>query len=574
MEKNHVYNKKKLLVTSGLILLLLLMLIGRLGYLMLKKGAYYSEKAQILHERERDIKAARGEILDCNGNVLAANKTVCTISLIHSQIQKPEEVVSMLVKELNLSKEEAQKRVDKISSIEKIKSNVKKEVGDRIRNYELSGVKVDEDYQRYYPYESLASKVLGFTGADNQGIVGLEVEYESVLKGTDGKILTVTDAKGVEQEAEGERRQEPVVGKNLHISLDINLQSYAQQQAEKVMTEKQADGASVIIMNPQDGSVYAMVNVPEFNLNNPYELESENLDDEAYQEALNQMWRNRCISDTYEPGSTFKIFTSAAGLEAGVVTTQDSFSCPGYRVVEDRRIHCHNRRGHGSENFIQGIENSCNPVFIDVGLRLGVDGFFKYLKQFGVMEQTGVDLPGEAKTIMHKKKNVGLVELATMSFGQSFQITPIQLAVTASAVINGGRRVTPHLALYSSSGDRKCVEKLIPQDEKQVLSEATSSTMRMLLESVVANGSGKNGGLEGYRIGGKTATSQTLPRSANRYISSFLGFAPADNPQVLVLCIVYNPTGIYYGSMVVAPVVRDIFSNILPYMGIEKTVDN
>lgn len=574
MEKNHVYNKKKLLVTSGLILLLLLMLIGRLGYLMLKKGAYYSEKAQILHERERDIKAARGEILDCNGNVLAANKTVCTISLIHSQIQKPEEVVSMLVKELNLSKEEAQKRVDKISSIEKIKSNVKKEVGDRIRNYELSGVKVDEDYQRYYPYESLASKVLGFTGADNQGIVGLEVEYESVLKGTDGKILTVTDAKGVEQEAEGERRQEPVAGKNLHISLDINLQSYAQQQAEKVMTEKQADGASVIIMNPQDGSVYAMVNVPEFNLNNPYELESENLDDEAYQEALNQMWRNRCISDTYEPGSTFKIFTSAAGLEAGVVTTQDSFSCPGYRVVEDRRIHCHNRRGHGSENFIQGIENSCNPVFIDVGLRLGVDGFFKYLKQFGVMEQTGVDLPGEAKTIMHKKKNVGLVELATMSFGQSFQITPIQLAVTASAVINGGRRVTPHLALYSSSGDGKCVENLIPQDEKQVLSEATSSTMRMLLESVVANGSGKNGGLEGYRIGGKTATSQTLPRSANRYISSFLGFAPADNPQVLVLCIVYNPTGIYYGSMVVAPVVRDIFSNILPYMGIEKTVDN
>lgn len=538
------------------------------------RSDYYYEKAQELHERERDIKAARGRILDANGKVLADNRTVCTISVIHSQIKEPEKVITVLSEELEMKEEEIRKRVEKVSSIERIKTNVEKETGDAIREYGLSGVKVDEDYKRYYPYGSLASKVLGFTGGDNQGIIGLEVKYEEILKGEAGKILTTTDARGVELKEMGEGREMPIPGNDLQISLDASIQEYVQQAALKVMEEKQAERVSILLMNPQNGEIYACVNVPEFDLNQPFHLntgqDTSGLSQKKKQDLLNQMWRNPCLNDTYEPGSTFKIITMSAGLEEGVVSVNDHFFCPGYKIVEDRRIRCARRTGHGAETFVQGAQNSCNPVFIEVGLRLGVDNYYKYFRQFGLMEKTGIDLPGEAGTIMHKKENMGEVELATVAFGQSFQITPIQLASTVSALINGGNRVTPHFGVTVRSSDGTKAQKIQYLPEKRIVSQETSETVRAILETVVSEGSGKNAKIEGYSIGGKTATSQTLPRSANRYISSFLGFAPAENPQILGLCIIHNPQGIYYGGTIAAPVIRSIFENVLPYMGIEK----
>ena len=572
--KNKTFHKKKILVVFLAAFILILYLIGRLVYLMVFDAEYYQQKAEDLHERERDIKAARGEIIDRNGTVLATNRTVCTISVIHSQIENPEKVIEKLSEFLEMDADQVRKKVEKISSIERIRSNVDKRTGDKIRNLGLAGVKVDEDFKRYYPYNELASKVLGFTGGDNQGIVGLEVKYEKYLKGINGKILTTTDARGIELDGVAEDRLEPEAGNMLRISLDYTMQKYALQMAEKVRTEKQADKVGIILMNPQNGEIYAMVNVPEFDLNQPFMLNNEetgeNLTDEQRQDALNQMWRNGCINDTYEPGSTFKIITASAGLEEGVVHLTDQFSCPGYKVVEDRRIRCHKVGGHGAENFVQGIQNSCNPVFIEVGLRIGVDRFFDYFRQFGLMDLTGVDIPGEAGTIMHKKENVGQVELATISFGQSFQITPIQLATTVSALVNGGRRVTPHFGVEVLSAEGKKVKTFRYNAKKHIVSEKTSQTMRELLESVVAEGSGKNAYVEGYRIGGKTATSQTLPRSANKYISSFVGFAPADDPQILGMCVIYNPQGVYYGGTIAAPVIGKIFENILPYLGIEK----
>lgn len=572
--KNKTFHKKKILVVFLAAFILILYLIGRLVYLMVFDAEYYQQKAEDLHERERDIKAARGEIIDRNGTVLATNRTVCTISVIHSQIENPEKVIEKLSEFLEMDADQVRKKVEKISSIERIRSNVDKRTGDKIRNLGLAGVKVDEDFKRYYPYNELASKVLGFTGGDNQGIVGLEVKYEKYLKGINGKILTTTDARGIELDGVAEDRLEPEAGNTLRISLDYTMQKYALQMAEKVRTEKQADKVGIILMNPQNGEIYAMVNVPEFDLNQPFMLNNEetgeNLTDEQRQDALNQMWRNGCINDTYEPGSTFKIITASAGLEEGAVHLTDQFSCPGYKVVEDRRIRCHKVGGHGAENFVQGIQNSCNPVFIEVGLRIGVDLFFDYFRQFGLMDLTGVDIPGEAGTIMHKKENVGQVELATISFGQSFQITPIQLATTVSALVNGGRRVTPHFGMEVLSAEGKKVKTFRYNAKKHIVSEKTSQTMRELLESVVAEGSGKNAYVEGYRIGGKTATSQTLPRSANKYISSFVGFAPADDPQILGMCVIYNPQGVYYGGTIAAPVIGKIFENILPYLGIEK----
>ena len=572
--KNKTFHKKKILVVFLAAFILILYLIGRLVYLMVFDAEYYQQKAEDLHERERDIKAARGEIIDRNGTVLATNRTVCTISVIHSQIENPEKVIEKLSEFLEMDADQVRKKVEKISSIERIQSNVDKRTGDKIRNLGLAGVKVDEDFKRYYPYNELASKVLGFTGGDNQGIVGLEVKYEKYLKGINGKILTTTDARGIELDGVAEDRLEPEAGNTLRISLDYTMQKYALQMAEKVRTEKQADKVGIILMDPQNGEIYAMVNVPEFDLNQPFMLNNEetgeNLTDEQRQDALNQMWRNGCINDTYEPGSTFKIITASAGLEEGVVHLTDQFSCPGYKVVEDRRIRCHKVGGHGAENFVQGIQNSCNPVFIEVGLRIGVDRFFDYFRQFGLMDLTGVDIPGEAGTIMHKKENVGQVELATISFGQSFQITPIQLATTVSALVNGGRRVTPHFGMEVLSAEGKKVKTFRYNAKKHIVSEKTSQTMRELLESVVAEGSGKSAYVEGYRIGGKTATSQTLPRSANKYISSFVGFAPADDPQILGMCVIYNPQGVYYGGTIAAPVIGKIFENILPYLGIEK----
>ena len=564
--KNKTYHKKKILVVFTCAFLILTGLIGRLVYLMVFDAEYYQKRAEDLHKRERKIKAARGEIVDRNGVVLATNKTVCTISVIHSQIKEPERVTEILAKELEMDQAEVRKRVEKVSSMEKVKTNVEKEVGDKIREYNLDGVKVDEDYKRYYPYDSLASKVLGFTGGDNQGIIGLEVKYEETLKGSNGTILTTTDARGIELDAVAEGRIEPVAGKTLEISMDYNIQKYCEQAAEKVMREKQADGVSILLMNPQNGEILSMVNVPEFNLNDPFELNTgEELEGEKLQDALNAMWRNRCINDTYEPGSTFKIITSAACLEEGVVTPEDTFSCPGYRMVEDRRIRCHKVGGHGSETFVQGIQNSCNPVFIDIGLRLGAERFYDYFQQFGLL-----DLPGEAGTIMHQVENIGLVELATISFGQSFQVTPVQMAVTVSSIINGGRRVTPHFGKAVLDREGNVLETLSYEERSGVVSEKTSKTMQTLLEGVVANGSGKNAYIEGYSIGGKTATSQTLPRSANKYISSFIGFAPAEDPQVLGMVVIHNPQGIYYGGTIAAPVLRSIFDNVLPYLGIEK----
>lgn len=575
MKKNRTFHKKKVWVVFLCCGAMILGLLGRLVWLMGFRSDYYYEKAEELHERERDIKAARGEILDAKGKVLAANKTVCTVSVIHSQIKDPEKVIRLLVSELGLSEETVRKKVEKNSSIERIRTNVEKETGDAIRKAGLDGVKVDEDYKRYYPYDSLASKVLGFTGGDNQGIIGLEVEYEEVLKGIPGKILTTTDARGVEIDGLGERRAEPVKGNTLRLSLDISIQEFVQQAALKVMEEKQAERVSILLMNPQNGEIYACVNVPEFNLNEPFVLnigqDTASMDQKKIQDLLNQMWRNPCLNDTYEPGSTFKIITMAAGLQEGVVSLNDRFYCPGYKLVDDRRIHCANRRGHGSQNFVEGAQNSCNPVFIEVGLRLGVENYYKYFRRFGLMKQTGIDLPGEAGTIMHKMENMGNVELATVSFGQSFQITPVQLATTVSSLINGGNRITPHFGVAVQSADGTQVKELEYPVETGIVSSETSETVRKILETVVSEGSGKNAAIEGYSIGGKTATSQTLPRSANRYISSFLGFAPAEEPKVLALCIIHDPQGIYYGGTIAAPVVRSIFDNVLPYLGIEKT---
>ena len=572
LQRMKTFHKKKILVVFLICFSVLSFLIGRLGFLMLTQSEYYSEKAEQLHERERDIKAARGKIIDACGNVLAANKTVCTISVIHSQIKEPEKIIQILAKELEIPEEDVRKRVEKVSSIERVKTNVEKEVGDRIREYDLAGVKVDEDFKRYYPYGSLASKVLGFTGSDNQAIVGLEVKYDEVLQGEPGKILTLTDARGVELPDAGESRQEPVNGKNLHISLDANIQKYVEQAAYRVMQQKQADSVSIILMRPYNGEILAMVNVPEFDLNDPFTLNTDTsgMSAEEKQDALNRMWRNGCINDTYEPGSTFKIITAAAGLEEGVVSLKDRFSCPGFKIVEDRRIRCHKVGGHGAEDFVQGTMNSCNPVFIEVGLRLGIDNYYHYFEKFGLKGKTGVDLPGEAATIMHKKENMGQVELATVSFGQSFQITPMQLITTASSIINGGRRITPHFGVEVRDDEGTLYEKLQYPLGDQIVSEGTSETMRYILEQVVDGGSGKNAFLEGYHIGGKTATSETLPRSANKYISSFLGFAPASNPQVIGLCVINNPQGLYYGGIIAAPVIQDIYKNILPYLGVEN----
>ena len=572
MERNKTYHRRKICVFAAVVLVAVCVLLGRLVYLMIFRGDYYSRLATDLQQRERQIKAARGKILDVNGVVLAGNRSVCTISVIHNQIQDPEAVIAMLVKELDLPEERVRKRVEKYSSIERIKSNVDKETGNRILAYGYAGVKVDEDYKREYPFDDLASKVLGFTGGDNQGIIGLETVYDKYLQGTDGTILTTTDARGVEVDNIGEERIEPVAGNNLRLSLDSNIQLFASQAAEKAYLQKEADSVSILVMNPKNGEILAMVDYPEFNLNEPFVLtepyrEYEGTDEE--QEYLNRMWRNHCINDTYEPGSTFKIITSAAALEEGVVSLEDRFHCPGYIVVEDRRIRCHKTTGHGAESFVEGIENSCNPVFINVGLRIGADRFYDFFGQFGLLDKTHIDLPGEAATIMHKRENIGLVELATISFGQSFQITPIQLATTVSSIINGGNRVTPHFGMQVEDAAGNCIEKFSYEQDQVICSPGTSEKMRYLLEKVVSEGGGKKAYIEGYNIGGKTATSQTLPRSANRYISSFLGFAPADDPQVLVLVIIRNPSGVYYGGTIAAPVAKEIFENILPYLELQ-----
>ena len=597
MQKTRPFHRRKILFIFLCCAAGMLFLGMRLVKLMILESEYYEEQARELHEREREIKAERGRILDRNGIVLADNRTVCTVSVIHSQIEDAEQVIQVLSRELSMEEDTVRKRVEKVSSMERIRKNVDKEIGDRIRAYGLAGVKIDEDYRRYYPYGILASKVLGFTGGDNQGIIGLEVKYESELTGMPGKILTITDARGVELAESTEHRLEPVAGKDLTISMDYNIQQYIQQAADQVMEQKQAESVSILVMNPQNGEIYGMTNVPEFDLNEPYELtelwqqkaeewiqekeevqektnmqaaETEQLTEEEFKQNLrNQMWRNGCLNDTYEPGSTFKIITAAAGLEEGAVTLEDTFSCPGFKIVEDRRIRCHKTNGHGGETFLQATQNSCNPVFIEVGLRLGVERYFAYFEQFGLMKKTGIDLPGEAATIMHRKENVGQVELATISFGQSFQITPVQLITTVSSIINGGIRVTPHFGkeVHDSDGTLRKVYQY--ETDNRILSEQTSQTMRYLLEQVVDGGSGKNAYIEGFRIGGKTATSETLPRSANQYISSFIGFAPADDPQVIALCVINDPQGVYYGGTIAAPVVRDIFENILPYLGIK-----
>lgn len=569
MYRNKTFNRKKVMIVFVAVFFIMMFLIGRLVYLMIFCSEYYGNKAENLHERERDIKAARGKLLDANGTVLATNKSVCTISVIHNQIEEPGKVIEMLVRELGIPEETARKRVEKVSSIERVKTNVAKETGDAVRAYGLSGVKVDEDYKRYYPYGTLASKVLGFTGADNQGILGLEVKYDEYLQGTNGKILTLTDARGIEIENAGESRLEPVNGYDLCLSLDYNIQMYCEQAAKKVCTKKSADSVSVIVMNPQNGELMAMVNYPEFDLNDPFTLVGDNgeaVSAEEKQNLLNKMWRNQCISDTYEPGSTFKIITAAAALEEGVVKLDDAFFCPGYKIVEDRRIRCARTTGHGAETFETGIMNSCNPVFMELGERLGAENFVGYFKQFGLLSKTNIDLPGEAGTIMHKTENIGPVELATISFGQSFQITPIQLVTTVSSIINGGTRVTPHFGVSVQDADGNTVKTFSYETHENICTAETSETMRYLLEKVVSEGTGKNAKIEGFSIGGKTATSQTLPRSDHKYISSFLGFAPADNPQVLVLVVINNPQGIYYGGTIAAPVAKEIFENILPYL--------
>ena len=578
MQHLKTFQRKKIVALMTIIIIMAVALTGRLIYLMVFRSVYYEQTAQDLHERERSIKAARGKIVDRNGIVLADNKSVCTISVIHSQIEDPERVIEVLQKELELPEETVRKRVEKVSSIERIQTNVPKETGDAILAYDLAGVKVDEDYRRYYPYDSLASRVIGFTGGDNQGIVGLEVRYDEWLAGTEGKILTMTNASGEELEKEGERRKEPQAGNQLTISLDYNLQNFCEQAAQTVREEKSADSVSIILMNPQNGEILAMVNEPEYNLNEPFTLQTENeelsdsVSEKEKQDLLNQMWRNPSINDTYEPGSTFKIITTAAALEQQVLSVSDQFYCPGYKIVEDRRIRCHKTTGHGAEDFTQGIMNSCNPVFIELGLRLGADHFYHYFEQFGLLDKTGIDLPGEAGTIMHKKEKIGQVELATISFGQSFQITPIQLVTTVASLINGGTRVTPHFGVSVQNAEGETIHTFSYETTEGMVSSQTSETLRSLLEKVVSEGTGKKAAIEGFSIGGKTATSQTLPRSEHKYIASFLGFAPAENPQVIGLVVIDNPQGVYYGGTVAAPVMKKIFENALPYLGIEFSV--
>ncbi len=575
MLKSKTFNRKKILVIFTCVSIVIILLSARLVYLMIFQSGYYTEQATELHERERDIKAARGKIYDAGGKILATNKTVCTISVIHSQIKEPEQVIEVLAKELELDEETVRKRVEKKSSIEIVKKNVPKETGDMIRGYELEGVKVDEDFKRYYPNGSLASKVLGFTGSDNQGIIGIEVTYEEYLKGINGSILTLTDARGIELPEEGERRVEPIDGNDLYLSMDINIQQYAEQAAYKAMEQKNADSVCIIVMNPQNGEIMAMVNVPEFDLNDPFTLNTgvdiEGKTEQEKQDLLNAMWRNQCINDTYEPGSTFKIITSTIGLEVGAISLEDTFSCPGFVIVEDRKIRCHKAGGHGAETFVEGIMNSCNPVFVETGLRIGVDRFYEYFGRLGLLSKTNIDLPGEASTIMHKKENIGQVELATISFGQSFQITPIQLAATVSSIVNGGNRITPHFGVSIKNKEGEVLKTFSYKVQKNIISEETSETMQYLLNKVVSEGTGRNAKIEGYEIGGKTATSETLPRGQGKYISSFIGFAPADDPKVLAVAIIYKPEGIYYGGTIAAPLVRDIFDNILPYLGIEKS---
>lgn len=572
MERLRIYTYRKTKMIGYLFILALLFLCFRVGYLMIFRASHYAPRAVEVEQRERDIKAARGRIIDRNGTILASNKTVCTISVIHSQIEDEDAVIDCLSKELESDREEIAKKVTKVSSIEKIKSNVSKEVGDRIRSYELAGVKVDDDYKRYYPYDSLQSKVLGFTGGDNQGIIGLESRYDSYLQGQDGKILTFTDAKGIEIKELGEVRMEPEAGDDLYVSLDYNICEYATQLAYQTMLNHQASAVEMVVMNPQNGEIYAMVNVPEFSLSDPFTLpqEYESLSEEEKSEKRNEMWRNTCISDTYEPGSTFKIITTAAALEADVVSLDEQFHCNGSITVEDTRIRCHKTTGHGSEDFTHAIMNSCNPVFIQLGLRLGAERFFDYFEQFQMLGKTGVDLPGEAGTIMHKLENVGPVELATISFGQSFQLTPIQMATTVSSLINGGTRITPHIAVETRNRMGEKVHTFSYEDQGRTVSEETSETLRYLLYQVVAEGTGKNGQVEGYSVGGKTATSQMLPRGSGKYIASFIGFAPAEDPQVLAIVIIHEPQGIYYGGTIAAPVVSQLFENILPYLGIEQ----
>ena len=572
LERTKTYQKQSLLFAVVVIFLMLTALFGRVIYLMVFQSGHYGEMARDIQERERSIKAERGKIYDRNGMEIAGNKPVSTISVIHSQITEPERVISILSKELGLSEETVRKRVEKVSSIERIKSNVEKEISDRIRGYELDGVMIDEDYKRFYPFGTLASKVIGFTGSDNQGIIGLEVAYDEILQGKDGTILTLTTAKGIEIEDAAENRIEPIAGNDLFLSLDVNIQKYAEQAAKKVMEAKAAKSVKLIVMNPQNGEIYAMVNAPEFDLNHPYTLNKETeeeLSGAALNEALNAMWRNECLSDTYEPGSSFKIITATAGFEHGVLSVNDSFYCPGYKIVEDRRIRCHKVAGHGSENFTQGIQNSCNPVFMEIGARIGVDRLYETFGKVGLFEKTGIDLPGEASSIMHNKEKIGAVELATISFGQSFQITPLQLMTAVSTVINGGDKITPHLGVKIQSADDKQITKLSYACKNNMVSEETSEQMKQLLESVVSEGTGNKAYVAGFHIGGKTATSEKLPRSSNKYIASFIGFAPADNPQVLALVLIDEPTGVYYGGTIAAPVIGELYANILPYLGVE-----
>lgn len=573
LKQSRTLQRQKLLFVYGMVVLFMIGLAGRLLYLMVNRADYYGEKAKEVHQRQRTVKAARGIIYDRNGVAIASNKPVSTISVIHNQVQNPEKVIRVLSELLELPEEKVRKRVEKVSSIEKIKSNVDKDISDRIRDMELAGVMVDEDYKRYYPYSEFASKVIGFTGADNQGIIGMEVAYDKYLQGQDGSILTMTTARGLEIDGKAEERIEPIAGTNLYTSLDVNIQSFAQQAAGKVMKAKKAKSVRIVMMNPQNGEIYAMVNVPEFDLNDPYTLNttsSKNMSDKKKQEALNGMWRNACVSDTYEPGSTFKVIVAASALEAGVVKLEDTFHCPGFKVVEDRRIRCHKTTGHGSETFVQGVQNSCNPVFMEVGARLGVDNMFHYLQQLGIMSKTGIDVPGEASTIMHRKENVGAVELATMSFGQSFQLTPVRLLSSISMILNGGTRITPHLGVELESSDGTAVKKLTYPAQENIIFSQTSETMRMILESVVSEGSGKKAYVEGYQVGAKTGTSEKLPRHSNKYIASCMGFAPADHPVVAALVLIDEPQGIYYGGTIAAPVISELLDNALPYLGVER----
>ena len=573
LKQSRTLQRQKLLFVYGMVVLFMIGLAGRLLYLMVNRADYYGEKAKEVHQRQRTVKAARGIIYDRNGVAIASNKPVSTISVIHNQVQNPEKVIHVLSELLELPEEKVRKRVEKVSSIEKIKSNVDKDISDRIRDMELAGVMVDEDYKRYYPYSEFASKVIGFTGADNQGIIGMEVAYDKYLQGQDGSILTMTTARGLEIDGKAEERIEPIAGTSLYTSLDVNIQSFAQQAAGKVMKAKKAKSVRIVMMNPQNGEIYAMVNVPEFDLNDPYTLNttsSKNMSDKKKQEALNGMWRNACVSDTYEPGSTFKVIVAASALEAGVVKLEDAFHCPGFKVVEDRRIRCHKTTGHGSETFVQGVQNSCNPVFMEVGARLGVDNMFHYLQQLGIMSKTGIDVPGEASTIMHRKENVGAVELATMSFGQSFQLTPVRLLSSISMILNGGTRITPHLGVELESSDGTAVKKLTYPAQENIISSQTSETMRMILESVVSEGSGKKAYVEGYQVGAKTGTSEKLPRHSNKYIASCMGFAPADHPVVAALVLIDEPQGIYYGGTIAAPVISELLDNALPYLGVER----